>query len=259
MMDLEDWLKIEEEELSELKSLFALSEIDGGRDWIEDELIECIRSHYDDPRNIADDITDLGFPAAGALLAERLPTSPRARSGEIGEVLATEFIEYQTEFRVPVRRLRYKDGRNMALRGDDFLGVFEDDDDRLLLLKGEAKSGQYMGGGVIEEARNRLTADHGRPTPISLLFVIDRLLEATGTDRALGRRIRNEMGRRSLRPDRITHCIFTLTGNDPLDHLESDIENADELRPHLSVNLRIDDHADFIAWLYQEVSNLGDD
>lgn len=259
MIDLEDWLEIENEERSELKSLFALSENDGGRECIEDELIECVRSHYDDPRNIADDIADLGFPAAGALLAERLPTSSRARSGEIGEVLATEFIEYQTDFRVPVRRLRYKDGRNMALRGDDFLGVCEGAQDRLHLLKGEAKSGQNMGSAVIEDARNRLVADDGRPTPISLLFVTDRLLEATGTDRALGRRIRNEIGRRSLRPDRITHCIFTLTGNDPWDHLESDIENADELRPHISVNLRIDDHADFIAWLYEEVSNLGDD
>ena len=253
------WLEIGEVEHSELKRLFALVEIDGGRDAIKDELIECVRSHYDDPHNIAEDIAELGFPAAAALLAERLPTTVRARSGEIGEVLATEFIEYETDFRIPVRRLRYKDGRNMALRGDDFLGVFEDEEDRLHLLKGEAKSGQNMGMGVIEDARDRLNADDGRPTPISLLFVADRLLEATGADRSLGRRIRNEMARRSPRPSRITHCIFTLTRNDPWGHLESDINDADELHPHLSVNLRIGDHPDFIAWLYEEVSNLGDD
>ncbi len=50
----------------------------------------------------------------------------------MGEILATEFIEFQTEFRIPVRRLRYKDGREMALRGDDFLGVNEDEDERAL-------------------------------------------------------------------------------------------------------------------------------
>jgi hypothetical protein len=39
------------------------------------------------------------------------------------EILATELVEEEIGLRVPVRRLRYKDGRNMPMRGDDFIGA----------------------------------------------------------------------------------------------------------------------------------------
>ncbi len=88
----------------------------------------------------------------------------------------------------------------MALRGDDFLGVNEDEDERLYFLKGEAKSGQAVTAAVIADARERLGGDDGRPTPISLLFVADRLLEAEGEDNELGRRIRDRVATRAVRP-----------------------------------------------------------
>lgn len=158
---IEDWLNIEEAEHGERKRLFVLGERGGGRVAVQADLMERVRAHYDDPRHIADDIAELGFPGAAAILRERLPTDARTRSGEVGEILATEFVEHQTGFRIPVRRLRYKDGREMALRGDDFLGI-EEVDGRLAYLKGEAKSGQAMAAGVINAARARLNDDDGR-------------------------------------------------------------------------------------------------
>lgn len=65
----------------------------------------------------------LGFKVAAKILSEAMPQTPKGRSGDLGEILATELVEEEIGLRVPVRRLRYKDGRNMAMRGDDFIGA----------------------------------------------------------------------------------------------------------------------------------------
>ena len=96
-------------------------------------------------------------------------------------------------------------------------------------------------------------------TPISLLFVADRLLEGNEEDQALGRQIRNAMGRRTIRAQQVTHGLFTLTGNDRRAELEADLDEVEEDHGYISVNLRIDDHQEFIAWVYEEAENLGDD
>lgn len=253
-----DWLNIEEAEHGERKHLFVLVEKDEARAAVQRMLLECVRAHYDDPKHIADDIAALGYPGAAAILRERLPTDLKTRSGEVGEILATEFMEHQTGFRIPVRRLRYKDGREMALRGDDYLGI-EEADGRLTYLKGEAKSGQAMGAGVITTARARLNDDEGRPTPISLLFVADRLLEGSAEDETLGRQVRNAVGRGTIRARDVTHGLFTLTGNDRRADLETDLDGADEAHGHVSVDLRIEDHQAFIAWVYEGAEKLGND
>lgn len=255
---IEDWLNIGEAEHGERKRLYVLTEKEGGRVVVQADLIERVRAHYDDPRRIADDIAELGFPGAAAIIRERLPTDPKTRSGEVGEILATEFMEHQTGFRIPVRRLRYKDGREMALRGDDFLGI-EELEERLSYLKGEAKSGQAMGPAIITTARTRLNDDEGRPTPISLLFVSDRLLEGGEEDKALGRQIRNAIGQGTIRARNVTHGLFTLTANDRIADLEADLDAAEDTHGHVSVNLRITDHQAFIAWVYEGAENLGDD
>ena len=42
--------------------------------------------------------------------------------------------------------MRFKDGREVALRGDDFIGVsYDEEQDRLRLLKGELKSRMTLG------------------------------------------------------------------------------------------------------------------
>ena len=255
----DDWCDIDETPHGERKTLLKLSEKEGGRDAVEDRLIERVRCHYDDLEHIAEDIKRLGFPGAAAILKERLPRTSRARSGELGEILATEFIEFEYEFRIPVRRLRYKDGRDMALRGDDFLGVYENEEEKLLFLKGEAKSGRSVGNAVVEAAREALCKDDGRPTPISLLFVADRLMETGGDDESLGRRIRDEIALKVVPAGRISHGLFILSGKIAADVLENDLDAADERHSHISMNLHVADHQDFIARIYEEAGNLGDD
>jgi hypothetical protein len=91
----DDWCHIDEALHGEKKTLCALNEKANGRSAIKDELVERVRSHYDNIEHIAEDVERLGFPGASAILKERLPRTARARSGEMGEIIATEFIGWQ--------------------------------------------------------------------------------------------------------------------------------------------------------------------
>lgn len=254
----DDWCEIAENKHGRRKMLFRLTEKADGRDAIENNLVECVRSHYDELTQIAEDVKRLGYAAASVILGEQLPRTRRARSGEMGEILATEFIKAQTEFRIPVRRLRYKDGREMALRGDDFLGIRQDEEGHLHLLKGESKSRRTITPSVIAEARDRLSCDDGRPTAISILFTAARLLEADGDDAELGRKVRDEVALRVVPHGRITHALFTLSGNAPENGLREDLIAADATHIHISAGLQIEDHQAFVARIYDEAISLGD-
>jgi hypothetical protein len=253
-----DWCNMEHAG-DEAKRLYKLTERAGGRAAIQRDLPNIIRSHYDEMDRIAEDIRDLGYPQAAAILVERMPRSTRARSGELGEILAAELIEEQTEFKVPVRRLRYKDGREMALRGDDFIGISIDDNAQLQFLKGESKSRANLSAVTIREARETLSRDEGRLTATSLLFIADRLMEHDDARAALGRRIRNEVAARALPPSRIGHALFTMSGNAAPQALQDDLNAADGVRTHTVMHLRIEDHQAFIATAYERALTLGND
>jgi Cap4 SAVED domain len=254
----DEWCSIASDK-NRRKQLLKLEEKAGGRPQIDGRLIQTVRSHYDSLDQIAIDVADLGYGTAAKILRERLPRTSRARSGELAEILATEFTEAKLDFNVPVRRLRYKDGREMALRGDDFIGVGYDKDDELWLLKGESKSRETLGKSTVTEAREALNRENGRCTPSSLLFVADRLLEGDGEEAELGRTIRKEVGTKTLPSNRTDHVIFTLSGNNAIATLEEDLEAATTDRNQTSINIRIEDHQAFIASVYEKAGDLGND
>lgn len=241
------------------KQLWKLTERAGGRAAIVARLPALVRSHYDDADRIAEDIRDLGYPLAAAILAERMPRSIRARSGELGEILATELVEEEMGYAVPVRRLRYKDGREMALRGDDFIGVRTAADQHLHFLKGESKSRAALAGATIREARDALERDGGRPTATSLLFVADRLMEQTDSRQVLGRRIRNEVATRATPSSHVGHMLFAVSGNATPQALQDDLQVADASRPQAVVHFRIEDHQAFIQATFERALALGND
>ena len=236
-------------------------EKDEGRDEIRDDLAETVRSHYDRLERIAEDVERLGYKVAASILSEAMPQTPKGRSGDLGEILATELVEEEIGLRVPVRRLRYKDGRNMAMRGDDFIGAgYDAAGEKLWLLKGEAKSNKTLGRTTVTSARKVLNRDSGRCTPDSLLFVANRLLESnTPADNELGRSLRDEVGLKSLSADRIDHMLFTVSGNGPHASLKGDLDATGTNRDQYVVNIHVEDHQDFIAATYQEAEDLGDD
>jgi hypothetical protein len=254
----DNWCNQRREE-NKQKRFWKFTEKDNGRDAIKEELYETVRSHYDALERIAEDIEQLGYEYAANILRERLPRTKTARSGDLGEILASELVEEKLGFNVPVRRMRYKDGREVPLRGDDFIGVGYDEQGGLWLLKGEAKSRAVLYKTTITQAREALNRDKGRCTPISLLFIADRLLDGDDDEAELGRTIRKEVGTKTLPPSRIDHILFTLSGNAPPTALKADLENADTKRIQTVINVRIEDHQKFIAEIYTGAGNLGDD
>ena len=256
----EKWCKSSKVE-DKRKFYWTYVEKPGGRDEICDDLSETIRSHYDRLERIAEDVSRLGYEVAGEILRAAMPQTKKGRSGDLGEILATELVEEEIGLRVPVRRLRYKDGRNMAMRGDDFIGAgYDDKGEKLWLLKGEAKSNKVLSKATVISARNVLNRDNGRCTPDSLLFVANRLLESSDpNDNDLGRSLRDEVGVKSLQNDRIDHMLFTISGNGPHSSLKEDLDAAGTNRDQYVVNIYVEDHQDFIAAMYQEAEDLGND
>lgn len=248
-------------EKDQRKHYWIYVEKDGGRDEILDDLAQTIRSHYGQLEHIAEDVDRLGYKVAAEILSEAMPQTPKGRSGDLGEILATELVEEEVGLRVPVRRFRYKDGRNMAMRGDDFIGAgYDGKGEKLWLLKGEAKSNKVLGKATVTSARKVLNRDSGRCTPDSLLFVANRLLESNDPDdNVLGRSLRDEVGLKSLRADRIDHMLFTVSGNGPHASLKEDLKATGTNRDQYVVNIHVEDHQDFIAAMYQEAEDLGDD
>lgn len=243
------------------KHYWTYVEKDGGRNEIREHLAETIRSHYDCLERIAADVDRLGYKTAAKILSKAMPQTSKVRSGDLGEILATELVEEEIDLRVPVRRLRYKDGRDMAMRGDDFIGIgYDAAEERLRLLKGEAKSNTVLKKTVVTNGRNMLNRGSGRCTPDSLLFVANRLLEsADPNDNALGRSLRDEVGLASLPDDRIDHMLFTVSGNGPHAYLKEDLNATGTNRNHYVVNIHVEDHQNFIAAMYQKAEDLGDD
>jgi hypothetical protein len=241
------------------KQYITIVEKAGGRAAILDELAQTVRSHYDDLERIADDLEELDYEGAAAILRELLPTGVRARAGDLGEILASELTVERLDFEVPIRRMRFKDGREVPMRGDDFIGVnYAADDGGLWLLKGESKSRRTLGKTAITQARAALRRDDGRCTPSSLLFVANRLLEGDEEQADLGRRIRNEVGRKALARNRIDHALFTISGNGPIAALLEDYNGAEAGRSHAVINLHIADYADFISEVFEAAGDLGD-
>lgn len=229
-------------------SLRVLTERRGSRDLILDDLRDVIRGHYGDPTLTAKRLDSLGAPKTAALLREHIPTRKKARSGDFGEVLATELAEQELKFDVPIRRLRWKDGREMALRGDDIIGVARNSKGKLLLLKGESKSRVTLSRTTLDEAGGALDRDRGRPTRHSVLFVADRLREIGVDDLA---EELEEAVLASFRGIPIEHMLFVLAGGPPKNLLEGHLKGASSKRRiRHAVGVRINDHAKFIELLF---------
>ncbi len=68
-------------------------------------------------------LATFGRKDLAAKLSTVLPVSKRQRSGDLGEILATEYVNLKEwDYQVPVLRLRWKDSRELPMRGEDVIG-----------------------------------------------------------------------------------------------------------------------------------------
>lgn len=230
--------------------LIICAENNCSMDSIFEELLDVVRSHYIAPDVTAKRLEELGAPKTAELLREHLPTTKTARSGDLGEILATEFTERRLGFRVPVRRLRWKDGRNTALRGDDIVAIARDPEGHLKFLKGESKSRARLTPSVIKEAATALDHDLGHPTRHSVLFAAERLRDRG--ENSLAQYLENAV-LQSFRDYSIEHLLFTVSGNNPETHLSNHLREYKNPKPRNAVGVRIIKHGKFIERLFSEL------
>lgn len=246
---LDRWLQLTATKIG-VHRLYEVTEKPGTRAKLIDEVRELVRGHYGSADVIARRLSELGAKKTAALIAEQLPRTKKARSGDVGEILATELAERELGFEIPIRRLRWKDGREMALRGDDVLGVARGPKNALRILKGESKSRAVLASGVVEEAGAALDRAGGRPTRHTVLFVADRLREMKEDDLAL------ELERSvlaSFSGVEVEHLIFVLCGNDPGQMLTTHLASstAKKRRRH-AIGVHLPDHAKAISSLFKD-------
>ena len=210
----EDWCDRKTTDISGRK-FHRLAEKDGARDSIKSEIIRTVQSHYEDPARLAKRVKRLGLAKAAKFLEQMMPKSKTARSGHLGEILATEAVPiFCPPFQIAIKRLRWVDGRNSAMRGEDTIGIAVDKQ-RARFLKGETKSGIAVTPTVIAKARVALKANKGRP------FVIGRLMDEGNEQLALV--FEEYMLEKSITLQDMVHLLFALSGNDASEALKDDL------------------------------------
>ena len=257
MSIFDDWFDISTETVNG-HDYKAVNLLDENHESVVEDVATVVPNHYIDPESIAHTLERLGKPAAAQKLRTKLPLTKTLRSGDLGEILATEYIESETEFNVPISKLRWHDHREMAMRGDDVIGILSPENNhKPRFIKTEAKSRVALRKQVLIEARKALDADDGRPAPHALAFVAERIRE--GGDTGLADAIDDAQLKDGIATKEMEHLLFTLTGSNPNNLQKEILETYDgDIKQH-AVGLRIKTHQKFIADVYEEVENGLDD
>jgi hypothetical protein len=216
-----------------------------GVDWAAEQ----IPNQYASPARIAVVLADLGKPAAARYLHKKLPLSKRTRSGDLGEIIGARYAKLEMGFRV-VERLRWKDHREMSMRGDDLVGARVGTSGTLELLKGEAKSRVVLGGTAVTDADVALKRDRGRPSPHALSFVADRLHELG--EHTLANLVDKAQLATGISQRQVVQLLFTFTGNDPRNLLRANTAAHRGRVQRIAVGLQVSAHQEFIANVYSK-------
>jgi len=228
------------------ENLVLLRERDGARSLIENALRETVKDHLVG-LSIIHRIS--GYKKSLEFLRNKMPRPARVRSGDCGEILASEYIEQCTAYRVPIKRLRWKDDRDTAMRGDDVIALRKAKT-RWHVLKAESKSRAALTPSVVKEAVDALSRNAGRPNPSSLAFISARLRELDRDEEA---DVFDGLQVQAPRLDDIEHLVFTLSGNNPTNPLKAHLpDGSTKCRRHL-IGCMIEDHQDFINGLFDQI------
>lgn len=213
----------------------------------------AVPAHYVSEERIASALARLGKTAAAKMITDLLPNALQIRSGDLGEIYATEWINSNSRYRAPIKRLRWRDHRNMAMRGDDVIGMILDPaTQRLHFLKTEAKSRIDLRAQTLQEARTGLDKDGGLPSSHALSFISARLMEL-GSDAPLVDAIDEALYRHGIPPESVKHLLFTFSGNSPQALLTQALQAYAGPIGQWGVGLHVDGHAAFVGAVYAQV------
>lgn len=219
--------------------------------------IAVLSDHYVSEQRLSRAFETLGKSGVANLLREKLPQTKRIRSGDFGEILATEYINEQTDYDAPIKRLRWKTNRDMPMLGDDVIGLSVDcNGASILFLKTEAKSRASLSQPTITVARESLDNENGLPSSHALTFVAERLLEL-GNEK-LSDAITFAQLKTGIRQDQVKHLMFAFTGNAPGRYLETSLKEYTGPIPQIAVGFRITTHQAFIASVFNEALTVNE-
>jgi len=242
---LKDWMDTTLPEAG-VEEFLVLQERPGGRSKIEVAIQDTVKDHL-----AGLDIVERigGYKKTLSYIRNKLPMAKRVRSGDFGEILASEYIDQCTEYRVPIKRLRWKDDRDTTMRGNDVIAI-KKRIKRWCLLKAESKSRATLSETVVKQAVDGLDKDAGRPHPSSLAFISSRLRELHRDAEAA---VFEDLQSRSPKSDEIEHLVFTLSGNNPTNHLKKHLgKKTAPIRRHL-VGCVITEHQQFIKTIFDRI------
>lgn len=250
MLNFDDWCTIVSSNVG-AHSLQVLSSKPGDLDQGIEETAAIVPTHYAAEERLAHLLKRFGKLGAAQFIEGKLPTTKQIRSGDLGEILATEFIAAKTEYSAPIKRLRWKDHRNMAMRGEDVIGIAIDDNGTIKILKTEAKSRVTLSSAVVASARSGLDKDNGLPSAHALSFISTRLFESGYQD--LANAIDDAQLVHGIKGHNVKHLLFTLSGNNPMNLLQNSLKAYVGAIAQTSVGIRITGHADFVKSVYDLV------
>ena len=212
-----------------------------------------VPGHYAAEEQVSRALARLGKPAAAALIENKLPTTKGMRSGDLGEILSTEWIDaHSGGYCAPVKRLRWKDHRDMPMRGDDVIAILADpQSNRLRFLKAEAKSRVWLTAQVVADARAGLDKHGGCPSAHSLSFVSARLVELGNLP--LADAIDDALLKYGIPLKNVRHLLFTFSDNAPEALLTTSLQGYQGAVKQWAVGLRVEGHADFVGAVYDRV------
>lgn len=213
-------------------------------------IAQAIPNQYTSEDRLADIMKKLGKAKTAEFIETSLPSSKSVRSGDLGEVLGVMYLAEFTEFKLHVKRLRWKDHKNMAMRGEDILAFAVNGEGKLLVLKGEAKSRKSLSGITVTNARASLAANIGRPSPHAMAFMATRYFEMG--DKAMTDLLDRAQLDEQLPQGQVTHMIFILSGNDPTKQLEKDLSAYNGAIKQIAVGVVVATHQDFIQSVFDE-------
>ncbi|WP_329005413.1 DUF1837 domain-containing protein [Kribbella sp. NBC_00709] len=219
------------------------------------KLAASLPNAYAETSSLAMVAERFGKQGVAKFLRNKLPTKASARSGDMGEILATAYLHEEFGCVVGPSRLIQRDHQEWAMRGDDVLGAWLDERARLHITKAEAKSRASLGVSTVEEAREGLARNDGLPSPHSLTQFAERLLPTS--DSQIGEAVIAMQLSEGIRPDDVNHLMFLFTGSDPRPHVAADLEAYTGSVPQLTITLRVAGHQKFIKEAYEEVTTVG--
>lgn len=216
-----------------------------------DAVVSVLPRSYAKKKNLRRIAERHGKNGVANLLSNKVPTTQRSRSGDMGEILGTAYVQTTLGYSTGPSRLIERDHQEWALRGDDILGA-RLNGQALELVKVEAKSRAQARKATITEAREGLRRNGDLASPHSLTQFAERLLKR---DEVLSDAINDVLQNDGLRPEQLAHVMFIFAGNHPITHVRDDLNAYEGRVAQTTVTVRVGAHQDFIAKSYTAVVN----